>query len=74
MSFGFYNFWLGQGVRNYDGFMNILKQRLTDNFVHNVHSRLEHLSRATFYRSIALFQYQPYLEIVNISTFCNAIR
>ena len=73
MSLGFYNVWLDQGVGNYDGFMNILKQRLTDNFVQNWHSRLENSSRATFYRSIASFQYQPYLEIVNISKFCNAI-
>ena len=72
MSLGFYNVWLDQGVGNYDGFINILKQRLTDNFVQNWHSRLENSSRATFYRSIASFQYQPYLEIVNISKFCNA--
>ena len=32
MSLGFYNVWLDQGVGNYDGYMNILKQRLTDNY------------------------------------------
>ena len=49
MSIGFYNVWLVQGVGNYDVFMNILKQRLTDNFVQNWPSRLENSSRATFY-------------------------
>ena len=57
----------------FDGFMNILKQRLTDNFVQNWHSRLENLSRANFNWSIASFQYHPYLEVVNISKFCNVI-
>ena len=55
------------------GWETILKQRLTDNFVQNWHSLVENSSRATFYRSIASFQYQPYLEIVNIFKFCNAI-
>ena len=73
MSLGFYDIWLGQGVGNCAGFMNILKQRLTDNFVQNRRSHTENSSHTTFNRSIASFQYQPYLEIVNISKICNSI-
>ena len=35
MSFGFNNVWLQQGVRDFDVFMSVLKQRLTDYFVQN---------------------------------------
>ena len=35
MSLGIYNAWLNQGVGNYNGFMSVLKQRLTDNFIQN---------------------------------------
>lgn len=73
MTLGFYDVWLGQGVGNYEGFMSTLKQRLTDNFVQNWHSRLEESSRAIFYRSIASFQFQPYLEHLNVTKFSQAI-
>ena len=73
MSLGFNNVWLDQGVGNYGGFITVLKQRLTDNFIQNWHSRLEDSSRAIFYKSIASFQFQPYLLTLNISKFCNAI-
>ena len=73
MTLGYYDVWLGQGVGSYDGFMSILKQRLTDNFVQNWHSRLEESSRAVFYRSIASFQFQPYLEHLNVNKFSQAL-
>ena len=73
MSLGFNNVWLDQGVGNYGGFITVLKQRLTDNFIQIWHSRLEDSSRAIFYKSIASFQFQPYLLTLNISKFCNAI-
>ena len=57
MSLGFNNVWLGQGVGNLEGFITVLKQRFTDNFIQNWHSRLEESSRAVFYRSIASFQF-----------------
>ena len=69
MSLGFYNVWLNQGVGNYNEFMSVLKQRLTDNFVQNWSSRLDNSSRALFYRSIASFKFQPYLEYINICKF-----
>ena len=69
MTLGFYDVWLSQGVGNYDGFMLVLKQRLTDNFVQNWHSRLEDSSRAVMYRSIASFKFQPYLHHLNVTKF-----
>ena len=72
MSLGFYVVWLDQGVGNYKGFMIVLRQRLTDNFVQNWHSRLEDSSRALFSKSLASSQFQPYLENIN-GYKCNAI-
>ena len=58
---------------NYERFIAVLRQRLTDNFIQNWHSRLEDSSRTVFYKSIASFQFQPYLENINVSKFYNAI-
>ena len=69
LSLGFYEVWLAQGVENYNAFITIFKQRLTDTFIQNWHSRLHSSNRAVFYRSIAVFQLQPYLEKINISKF-----
>ena len=73
MSLGFYDVWLVQGVGNYERFIAVWRQRFTDNFIQNWHSRLEDSARAVFYKSIASFQFQPYLENINVSKFCNAI-
>ena len=73
MTLGFHDVWLSQGVGNYDGFMSVLKQRLTDNFVQNWHSRLEESSRAVMYRSIASFQFQPYLHHLNVTKFSQSL-
>ena len=69
LSLGFYEVWLAQGVGNYYAFIAIFKQRLTDTFIQNWHSRLQSSTRAVFYRSVAVFQFQPYLEKINISKF-----
>ena len=45
-------------------FLLILKQRLADNFLQNWSERLEASSRASFYRHICTFQFQPYLDKV----------
>ena len=73
MSLGFYEVWLVQGVGNYNAFMSLLKQRLNDNFIQNWVSRLENSSRALFYRCIAIFQFQPYLEKISVFKFCQAL-
>ena len=72
LSLGFYEVWLAQGVGNYNYFISIFKQRLTDTFIQNWHSRLESSTRAVFYRSVAVFQFQPYLEKISISKFQKA--
>ena len=48
LSLGFYEVWLAQGVGNYNAFISIFKQRLTDTFVQNWHSRLQSSTRAVF--------------------------
>ena len=48
LSLGFYEVWLAQGVGNYNAFITIFKQRLTDTFIQNWHSRLHSSNRAVF--------------------------
>ena len=45
-SLGFNEVWLQQGVGNYNIFISLLKQRLTDNFIQNWQARLGVSSRA----------------------------
>lgn len=70
---GFYEVWVQQGVGNYDVFISFVKQRLTDTFIQNWRARLEQSSRASFYKSFAVFELQPYLDNVNMYKFCNAL-
>ena len=72
LSLGFYEVWLNQGVGDYNIFISLLKQRLTDIFIQNWRARLEASTRATFYTSISIFQFQPYLEKINITKFIQA--
>ena len=58
---------------NINNFLHILKDRLKDSFVQNWHHRLTESSRATLYREIAIFQFQPYLKIVNVKKFRTAL-
>ena len=73
MSLGFYDVWIAQWAGDYNAFISAFKQRLSDNFIQNWHSRLESSSRASFYTSVAIFQLQPYLEKINIVKFQNAV-
>ena len=70
---GFYHVWLAQGVGNYPSFLLVFKQRLTDNFVQNLQSRLTESSRALFYRNIFDFDFQFYLKCVNIEKYRTAL-
>ena len=72
-SLGFNYVWLQQEIGNEKYFLEVVKQRLTDNFVQNWHSRLENSSRATFYNNIALFQLQPYLNNLNVFKYSQAM-
>ena len=73
MSLGFYNAWPNQGVGNYNGFMPVLKQRFIDNFIQNLSARLDAFSRALFYRFVASFKFQPYLEYINIYKYSRSL-
>ena len=64
--------WIQQGVGNVNNFISLFKQRLTDNFIQNWQSRLAESSRAIFYRSFATFQFQPYLDKINVSKYLQA--
>ena len=72
LSLGFYEVWLQQGVKNYSKFISLLKQRLNDNFIQNWHARIDNSTRALFYKSVAIFQFQSYLDKINVSKFSQA--
>ena len=74
MTLGFYDVWLGQGVGSYDGFMSILKQRLTDNCFTKLAFQIRRVITCSFfYRSIASCQFQPYLEHLTVNKFSQAL-
>ena len=66
-SLGFYEAWLHQGVRDESLFLNQVKQRLRDTFVQNWQSDLNLSTRTLFYRNVASFQLQGYLEAENFA-------
>ena len=69
---GFNNVWLAQGVGNVNSFLNLVKQRLHDNFIQNWNSRLIDSSKAIFYTSISSFHFQNYLNVVKVKKYRNA--
>ena len=71
-SLGFNNVWLAQGVGNVNIFLDLVKQRLHDNFVQNWNSRLEESSRASFYTIISSFHFQHYLNFLKVKKYRNA--
>lgn len=72
MSLGFYEAWLNQGVGNVNIFLSLFKQRLADTFMQNWRERLDMSTRATFYKSFANFQFQPYLDELNVFKYIQA--
>ena len=70
---GFYHVWLNQGVGNVNLFLNLFKQRLTDNFTQIWHERLSNSSRANFYTHIADFRPKAYLNSVKVLKFRNSL-
>ena len=54
-------------------FLSVFKQRLHDNFMQNWHDRLNNSSRANFYKSAAQFQFQTYLEQINVFKYMQAL-
>ena len=66
---GFNDVWLFQGVGDNKVFLSIVKQRLHDQFGQRWHEELEISSRALFYRNIADFEFQNYLDVINVRKF-----
>ena len=62
---GFMDVWLQQSVGDRVLFLNLVKQRLTDQFIQNWNSRLDDSTRALFYRNFS-FGYKTYLEFVSV--------
>ena len=54
-------------------FLSILKTRLRDNFIQDWRSRLEHSTRALFYNTICSFNFQYYLDNLNVKSFRVAV-
>ena len=73
MSLGFNEVWINQGVGNINVFLSMAKQRLTDNFLQGWQERLNNSSRANFYSAVSKFQFQPYLDNINILKFSQAL-
>ena len=70
---GFHDAWIFQTVGDAKIFLSEVKVRIKDQFLQNWHSRLNESSRAVFYRHIADFRFQPYLELLCITKFRNCM-
>lgn len=66
---GFMDVWVYQGVGDMKIFMQVFKQRIKDVFIQDWHSRLENSTRARFYTVICNFQYQKYLDVLQVQKF-----
>lgn len=66
---GFYQVWLFQDVGQPKIFLLNVKNRLKDQFIQGWNGRIQESSRASLYRHLASFRFQPYLDICNISKF-----
>ena len=62
---GFMDVWLQQSVGYRVLFLNLVKQRLTDQFIQKRNSRLNNLTHALFYRNFS-FGYKTYLDFVSV--------
>ena len=62
---GFMDVWLQQSVGDRVLFLNLVKQRLTDQFIQNWNSRLNDSIRALFHRNFS-FGYKTYLDFVSV--------
>ena len=66
---GFYEVWVQQGVGNYNVFISLFKQRLTDNYVQNTIARLQTHSRARFFNLFGSFQFHDYLNLIRVPKY-----
>ena len=50
-------------------FLSLVKQRLKDKFVQKWNEELNQSTRAIFYKSIATFEFSPYLDMITVKKF-----
>ena len=67
--FGFHEVWIAQSVGDKSKFLSLFKQRVKDNLIQGMESRLNDSSRAVFFRSFSKFELQSYLNNVNIQKY-----
>ena len=72
-SLGYNEVWLHKGVGDINLFLKIVKQRLCDNFIQIWNAEINQSTRAIFYRNIAVFKFQEYLDVVKVKKFRNAL-
>ena len=68
-SLGFGHVWLTQGVGDVTMFLNVFKQRLTDNFIQGWNAEISNSSRGNTYSLIADFNFKCYLDFITIRKF-----
>ena len=67
---GFFHVWLSQGVGNHVSFLNMCKQRLSDNYLQEWFGKVKHSSDTMLYRYVKLqFDYSEYLNILNLPLY-----
>ena len=66
---GFYEVWVQQGVGNYNVFISLFKQRLTDNYIQNTNARLQTHSRARFFNLFGSFQFHDFLNLIRVPKY-----
>ena len=67
---GFMDVWLIQGLGSIVVFINVFKRRVKDIFFSQEwHARLENSSRARFYDQISSFNYQVYIDKLQVDKF-----
>ena len=72
---GFLEVWNAQGVGNINNFLYIFKTRVRDIYIYiqDWHSRLENSTRARFYINLSNFEFQRYLEVLQIEKYRNSL-
>jgi len=68
-SLGFSDVWFFQGVGDIKIFLSVAKQRISDMFLQTWSSEMENTTRGRIYRLFSSFQFQPYLNLVNVLKF-----
>ena len=67
--YGFSNVWTNQGVANVNCFLSVFKQRVRDCFIQNWNEQINNSTRANTYKLFADFNFQLYLDTINIQKY-----